>query len=218
MLGSSTLAEGWIEPPLVVRGDAYGSATTAVDLSSGATRREREFAAGRRCAARALRQAGSAKDAVRAGPDRKPIWPSGFVGSITHSATLAWAVATTATRLRSVGIDSEPIFDASALRDAARLALDEPEWQLARAGQEAERATLMFSAKESLFKCLNPCIGEFFQFTDVRFESMVPKTDRQGTFELRLLRDLAEFSRGRRFAGQYAIARNHVHTAVELLP
>jgi len=217
MLGSSFASETWVDPPPVVSRDVHASATADLRCPPGATKRQREFAAGRRCAARALRQAGAPDLVVPVGVDRKPIWPHGFVGSITHTTTFAWAVAARAVALRSVGIDSEPIFDESSLRDAARMVLDPHEWQLAESGDQAKLATIVFSAKESLFKCLNPCVGEFFEFADVRVDGVIQRAQAEGTFDVQLLRSLAEFPRGRRFAGRYVVScHGVVHTAVEL--
>jgi enterobactin synthetase component D len=185
-------------------------------LPSGRARREREFAAGRRCAARALLDAGARDLAVGISPDRSPRWPAGFVGSITHSESFAWAAVARDTDLRSIGIDSEPIFDAGALREAAPIALDASEWRLAGDADPATHATLVFSAKESLYKCLNPCTGVFFEFADVRFESMGGGAN-DGTFVLCLRNDLAVgFPRGTRFLGRYVTENGLLHTAVEL--
>jgi enterobactin synthetase component D len=209
----------WIEQPIVLGGPVRGCAMADLSAPVGATRREREFAAGRQCAARALRQAGASQETVGVGFDRRPVWPEGFVGSITHSTSLAWAAVAPTTHLRSLGIDSETVFDDSALRDAAPLVIDEDERRLVGGDNEAERATLIFSAKESLFKCLNPCIGVFFEFSDAKLEWITYDDPSHGTFALRLLRDLAvDFQRGRRFVGRHALARGHVHTAVELRP
>jgi enterobactin synthetase component D len=216
LVASAAPSKAWLEPPAVVDAQVHGCATTDLRHPSSGTKREREFAAGRRCAARALRQAGAANVVVGVGPQRRPIWPPGFVGSITHTAAFAWAVAASTDFLRSVGIDSEPIFDQASMRDAARLALDEHEWQLAEGGKETLLATIVFSGKESLFKCLNPCVGEFFEFADVRVERLAGFAADRGTFEMRLLRSLGEFPRGRRFAGRYMLSNDHVHTAVEL--
>jgi enterobactin synthetase component D len=165
----------------------------------------------------ALEGAGSRDVTVGVGQERRPSWPAGFVGSITHSTTFAWAVVARASDVRSIGIDSEIVFDEAALREAGPLALDDHEWQLVRRGHEAEGATLVFSAKESLFKCVNPCIDVFFEFADARVDRISAERANAGSFEVRLLRDLApEFPLGRRFVGRYAIARGHLHTAVEL--
>ncbi len=187
------------------------------DASNGRARREREFAAGRRCAARALLDAGAQDLTVGVSPDRSPRWPRGFVGSITHSGSFAWAAVARDTALRSLGIDSEPIFDEAALREAAPVALDAGEWRLAGRSDPATHATLVFSAKEALYKCLNPCTGVFFEFADVQFESIAVDGANEGTFVLCLRGDLAAgFPRGSRFTGRYVVQHGHLHTAVEL--
>jgi enterobactin synthetase component D len=223
VLSSSPHPGVWVEPPTVLRGPVHARATADLQLSSdpaalsdGRARREREFAAGRRCAARALLDAGAREFTVGVSPDRSPRWPAGFVGSITHSESFAWAAVARDTDLRSLGIDSEPIFDEGALREAAPIALDASEWRLAGHVDPATHATLVFSAKESLYKCLNPCTGVFFEFADVRFES-VDGGANEGTFVLSLRNDLAAgFPRGSRFVGRYSRERGHLHTAVEL--
>jgi len=214
---ATPMPQMWIEPPLPFHAPSWGRATTDLRAPLGGSKRAREFAAGRRCATQALTDAGARDVLVGVGPERRPCWPVGFIGSITHTTTFAWAVVARAGSLRSLGIDSEAVFDDAALREAAPIALDEHEWRLVRRGHEAEGATLVFSAKESLFKCVNPCIGVFFEFADARVERISAERDDAGSFELRLLRDLApEFPLGRRFVGRYAIGRGHLHTAVEL--
>jgi enterobactin synthetase component D len=216
--GPTTDSGIWIEEPLFLGGHVRGCATNDLRDPVGGTTRAREFAAGRRCAARALREAGAPRTEVGVGLERRPIWPSGFVGSITHTATLAWAAVAAAAHVRSLGIDSEPIFDDAALRDAVPLVLDDEERRLVRGDDGPERATLIFSAKESLFKCLNPCVGVFFEFGDAKLEWIAYDDRNRGTFALRLLRDLTlEFPRGRQLLGLHAIARGHVHTAVQVL-
>jgi enterobactin synthetase component D len=219
----------WTPPPPVfdgVESAVHGRATSCLHAlpahareARRSAKRAREFAAGRFCAAQALADAGASDRTVGVGRSREPLWPTAFVGSITHSSSFAWAAASAAARLRSIGIDSEPIFDSDAMRDAVPLALDAGERALVRGTCEAELATLVFSAKESLFKCLNPCIGVFFEFGDAKLEWLAYDHRNRGTFALRLLRDLAtDFPRGRRFLGRHAIDRGHVHTAVELSP
>jgi 4'-phosphopantetheinyl transferase EntD len=211
---------GWVKPPAILTPFVYARAEASSQYASspgaGAERREREFAAGRRCAAGALFDAGARDLTVGASPDRSPRWPAGFVGSIAHSDSFVWAAVARDTDLRSLGIDSEPIFDESAMRDAAPIAVDVGEWRVAGAADPAEHATLVFSAKESLYKCLYPCTRAFLEFADVQFES-VDGTATEGRFVLCLRKDLSvAITRGMRFTGRYALERGHLHTAVEL--
>jgi 4'-phosphopantetheinyl transferase EntD len=115
-------------------------------LSPGAVpRRRREFAFGRACARGALRRMGRAEAAIPSLSDRRPQFPPGVVGTLSHSARLAVAVVGSAADHRSLGVDVE---------------LDHPlEPSLEPiVACPAERALgvelgLLFSAKEAAFKC-----------------------------------------------------------------
>lgn len=135
-------------------------------------RRLLEFSAGREHARRALGQLGLKLPEVGVGPGRAPLWPAGFVGSISHGGDLVVAVAASSTRIRSIGIDLEPdvALDADLVHrvcrpgEVARLpaSVALPRW-----------AKLIFSAKESVYKCIAPLTGVFLEFEDVEilFES-----------------------------------------------
>jgi 4'-phosphopantetheinyl transferase EntD len=185
----------------------------------GREKRLQEFAAGRECAAQALMDAGAREVTVGVSRDRAPIWPLGFVGSITHSNSFAWAAVARATDLRSLGVDSEPLFDDGAWSEAIPLALDATERARVEGKCRRELGTVAFSAKESLFKCLYPCAGLFFDFQDAELEWVTSDGDARGTFGLRLRRSIgAEFPKDLRLSGRYSIELDHAHTAVELPP
>lgn len=75
----------------------------------GATeRRIREFAGGRACARRALATLGMGARALPMGVDGAPLWPPGYVGSITHKGSYRAAAVAPARVLRAIGIDVEP--------------------------------------------------------------------------------------------------------------
>jgi 4'-phosphopantetheinyl transferase EntD len=80
-------------------------------LSGAGARRRREFAAGRWHARRALRELGVQEPSIPRGDDGAPIWPEGFVGSISHTmdGERVFAVAAVARvcDLLAVGIDVE---------------------------------------------------------------------------------------------------------------
>ena len=64
------------------------------------------------------------------------------------------------------------------------------------------RLTIVFSAKEALFKCLYPEVGHVFDFLDVALSNVDPANGRI-TFDLR--RDLsAEWRRGATVPGRFA--------------
>ena len=67
-------------------------------LRAAAPKRQREFLAGRHCAAHALRTAGLPETVGL--QDRAPIWPKGAVGSISHSDARVVAVVSKRPRTR----------------------------------------------------------------------------------------------------------------------
>ena len=72
-------------------------------------KRRREFSAGRTCARQALRELGCADAPIVHNQNGAPLWPTGIVGSITHSNTYAAAVAAKSLRACGLGIDMETV-------------------------------------------------------------------------------------------------------------
>jgi 4'-phosphopantetheinyl transferase EntD len=114
-----------------------------------------EFTSGRACAKRALMElTGEPNMVVGVNEDRSPLWPAGFVGSITHTDRICTAVAARKAEVAALGIDAECV-DASAY-DARDVFCTEAEMDLIVSSSLYERerlAALLFSAKESFYKC-----------------------------------------------------------------
>ena len=72
----------------------------AVYVAKAVPKRINEFAAGRACARRALATFGMPGAVLLAAPDRQPLWPTGFVGSITHTAGFCAAAVAPRSRWR----------------------------------------------------------------------------------------------------------------------
>jgi len=142
----------------------------ASDIESlvGREKRSADHAAGRLAAAEALQQAGCL-DAVGRRDNGCPIWPDGIVGSISHTRNFAWAAIGSSSAFRSIGIDTEPMCEPETIENLRDQIGGGTEWRLARnAGlDEAQAFTVLFSAKESLYKCVYPLCRVFFDFGDV---------------------------------------------------
>lgn len=138
----------------------------AARMSNAATVRRAEFHAGRECARECLRQLGLPEASIPADEEGLPQWPGGVTGSITHSRGLCLAVMSAGNRYASLGIDLERTGRMSAA--AAERILHEKE--LAFAGDDRDRATLLFSLKEAFFKCQFPVFRVRPGFRDVAFE------------------------------------------------
>ena len=119
------------------------------------------YSSGRRVAREALRSFGISGCAIgRQG--RTPTWPAGVVGSIAHSRELAIALVGRHRRFAGIGVDVE-LVGRTTRRVAERVLSDR---ERARLADDSWR-TLLFSAKEAVYKAVNPLAGEFLGFRDV---------------------------------------------------
>lgn len=187
-------------------------------LSSAVGKRKAEFLAGRYCVRLALKDMGAdCSPQVEIGEKRAPRWPQGLIGSITHSKGFASAAVASTASVRGVGIDSEGLIGERTASNVASHILTEGEtYESNRALVDSARQylTLIFSAKESIFKCLYPQVQQYFDFRDAEVFLSV---DQPGHFRFRLRKQLNhEFPDGYSAGGQYALVDDFVHTAVVL--
>jgi 4'-phosphopantetheinyl transferase EntD len=138
-------------------------------VSRAVPKRAQEFAAGRLCARRALAEFGITGFAVRAAPDRQPLWPDPLVGSITHTTGFCAAVVAERTRFALLGIDTEIAGAVKAELWPSICVPAELGWIEALPQEQRTRAAaLIFSAKEAFYKCQYPRTGESLSFSDLR--------------------------------------------------
>ena len=86
----------------------------ALEFSRNSTKRQREFAAGRSCTAVLLNRWNITEE-VGVAQDRSPIWPDGFVGSISHSDRWVWAAVAKSEDRPAIGIDTETVVSSETL-------------------------------------------------------------------------------------------------------
>ncbi len=141
-------------------------------IRNSVAKRQAEFIAGRLCARSILAVHGIAQVPIAIGMHREPVWPEGFIGSITHNGQYAAAIACPSSALMGIGIDIE-----SVIKDDARQAMEELVVSPEEAGFLALSAcglsfncllTLVFSAKESFFKAAFAQVREYFDFDAVK--------------------------------------------------
>lgn len=191
-------------------------------LAKAALKRRAHFLAGRYCARGALKLAGASQDVLsREIPsldDRSPVWPQGWTGSITHTDTHAAAVVAPVTALRSIGIDAESLIEPRVASEIRRKLLN-PSEEAFHKVDSLDPASLqrfmsvVFAAKESLFKALHPLAKTFFGFHDAELEIDLGG----GVFRWVLKKELsAEFGVGARGTGQFEILDQMVFAVVEI--
>jgi enterobactin synthetase component D len=171
-------------------------------------KRQLEFAAGRYCASRALRYAGYEQEVeLRVGEDKLPDWPPGWTGSISHCNSVTIAMAGQTSAHASLGVDVEEWVDmhvASNIQSEIGLPGEIALFQhlpLHRA------LTVLFSAKEALYKALYPLVRQFFDFKAVQVIGVS-----ESTLTLRLCIDLGErWPAGSELVVRYALFPHHVY-------
>ena len=146
--------------------------------------RRLEFAAGRAAARGALRRFGLPDTAIPAQQDRSPLWPPGYVGSVSHCEGFCGAVATTTRHAAGLGFDAEAAerlpqevgalvcgpADAPNSHGLAR----HPLWP-----------TVVFSAKEAAYKCQYPFSHEVLGFDAAVIVPTGRQDEGRGTFDVR---------------------------------
>ena len=169
------------------------------EIARSVPKRQAEFFYGRLAARAALRAHGSVERLVPIGDSREPIWPAGFVGSISHTVGLAGAVVGSEDVHVGLGIDIERTVCGESQLALRKIALDADELERL-SGLEGllsldELVTLVFSAKESLYKAAYGTVGRFFDFDAARVFGIDAS---RGVIELSIAEDLhPAFARGR---------------------
>lgn len=133
-------------------------------------RRRREVAAGRSCARRGLSRLGVAPIGLPPDRDRVPCWPTGTIGSITHTSEFCAAAVAWQRDLRGLGLDAERSITRTSRAEIMRLVATPSEMAWLAALPERDQAlgaALLFSAKEAFYKCQFPLTRQLLDFSDL---------------------------------------------------
>lgn len=168
------------------------------DLLGAVPKRWSEFLAGRLCAAEALLSLGKTGRVGRMG--RAPLWPDGAVGSISHTNRRAMAVVSTSHA--ALGLDCETRLTEAEAHEIENVifgpddAANRPEDMT-----PGDFATLVFSAKEAVYKAIASELTDIPDFREAAFHWIRPK----GT---------AILFRGRRYPVRYVFDKDECVTLI----
>jgi enterobactin synthetase component D len=188
-------------------------------LSAAAPRRLASFLAGRVAGTEALRAAGHAAPVPPIGRDASgaPRWPAGWIGSIAHTDGECVAASARTTDLALLGVDCERRLDDEVAHEVVRQVAPECREGGPSVGTGLSFATtvsLVFSAKEALYKALYPSVGSFFGFEAAECVAIDAEA---GRLTLRLRDPLpGGFAAGDSFALSYVCWDELVLTALAL--
>lgn len=178
-------------------------------VSRAVEKRRREFTAGRSCARRALARLGWADFPVVAGPRREPVWPAGVSGSITHCNGYCAAAVALQADMRGIGIDAE--VRAPLPAGVTEMVCTEGERRWAAGLPGDHWTTLVFSAKESVYKAWYPVAGRWLDYLDA--ELTVERE--RGCFSARILQPKAlEVFPWNPLPGRFSVDEERVFTAL----
>jgi len=131
-------------------------------------KRRLQFTSGRHFARVAMKRLVGFSEPILRDDQRRPIWPAGLIGSISHSEQLA-AAAVASGALRGVGIDVE---------SANRVGSDQQrlhrklftDAECARNWADSRQGSVAFSAKEAAYKAINPLVGKYISLREVEVD------------------------------------------------
>ena len=185
-----------------------------LSLNSAVIKRQCEYFAGRYAARLALKKFNINAFDVKSASDRSPVWPTSVIGSITHTSDTAMCIVLPNTRNSYVGVDIEDWLTTSIANDICEtIVADNEQVMLKTLNQPfAQLLTLVFSAKESLFKALFPFVKQFFGFDCAEIKSIDFCSN---SFELMLTTTLSnELKKGMRFTGIFLPTTTNVRTQI----
>ena len=177
-------------------------------------KRRREFTAGRLCAREVLFRLGIDDFPLLVGPGRDPLWPKNIVGSISHCTNFCVVAATKYRAIKGLGVDVEM---AGPLEKSVKeLVCTEKEKQWIANTPPLigpDLAKIIFSAKESLYKCLFPLTRKPLDFMDFQ----VVLNTQTDEFDVELYNEqAAECVKQYNLTGRYFCSEDFVFTGVEL--
>lgn len=134
-------------------------------------KRYMEFRAGRICARYALAKLGIPSRAILVRDDRTPIWPSGTIGSISHTNEYCVAMATSTARFSGLGIDIETSTPMDLELSPIICSPSELRWlQSLAPGDQGTWLKALFVAKEAIYKCQFCVTERVLDFLDISIE------------------------------------------------
>lgn len=143
--------------------------TFPAKLNNAVVKRQAEYLAGRVCAKNALSTFGINDFQIISGENRAPIWPTNICGSITHTQGIAAAVVSNNPNIAGLGIDIECFMKEKQEKELQShiLAPNEQSSFSKLSKLSSNPLTIIFSAKESIYKALYPTVRNFFDFDAV---------------------------------------------------
>ena len=181
-------------------------------IKNSVKKRQAEYLAGRYTAMLALQKLGCIDTTILTGKHRAPIWPDNINASISHTGDIALCIATLSNNYTYLGIDVEEKISDKVVKDIKKSIINEHEERLLQATtlNFMSLFSVVFSAKESLFKALYASVGDYFDFSAAEVFHICLQTKQ---LTLRLTENLSsDLTLGKEFTLHFTVTNNHVTT------
>lgn len=198
-------------------GDIYEKLTfeEPEHIRKAVTKRRAEFLAGRIAAMVALESLDAREVGVATGTHRNPIWPQGYLGSISHTSERALAVVAPEGSVTYLGIDHEAMIPMNVATKIAPQILNSDEMQLyyQLSIDFDQFCTIVFSVKESIFKAIYPKVERYINFSEARVTAVCTESH---SFSVELCSTLlaGELEEGKVFKGHFISCDSFVTTLI----
>ena len=145
-------------------------------------KRRMEYIVGRSCVRGLFNKLGLRTSPLLTGSHGEPLWPEGITGSISHCDEYCFVAVSEQKHLLSLGIDIEPYDFLSQDVEELICTQFERKWirSIGKSDQTIPWSKIIFSAKESAYKCIFPLEKKFIDFHDAEIEI----TQRKSTFKI----------------------------------
>jgi enterobactin synthetase component D len=176
-----------------------------------------QFLAGRYCAFKACEKMGFNLTELLVGNNREPLWPDSIVGSISHSKTAVMAIVASSDHFKSVGLDLEMVIPDARFDVIERMVLTELDLKFLKSRNIDKNLfyTIIFSAKEALYKTIYPLVHCYFDFKEA---SIIDLNLENGSFNLKLHSKLEAVSKfNSNYTGKFIVERGQVITQIVLM-
>lgn len=187
-----------------VRGQLFTSEELALEKASAV--RRSEFLAGRTFARQALTSLGLPPAPLPRARDRRPIWPRGYIGSISHSRTACVCIAARRQSYIGLGVDierSDPL--KSHLYYLIGRSEERESFHIPVAYEDllVDRGKLTFSIKEAVYKACCSVSRQSLSFQDVSVDIG------HGVFAAKLTKTVPHLIDHKVVYGRWAICNGH---------
>lgn len=184
------------------------------EIKRSVPKRQAEFLAGRFSALQAIHEIDQSITNIPIGLNRSPSLPDHIVATITHTDGIALCMAAKKSDVSYLGADIEKIIVEKTAFEIEKSIITPQEKQILN-NLDIDfpiALSLVFSAKESLFKALHPFVQRYFDFSAAKLTKICLQTQ---SFEFFLTEDLhPQFHQHDLLQGQFFYNKEHVLTCV----